>query len=137
MKTQTLPEWAREHFVEWGQIEWDGKTYRFAVMAAAFELELPEFMWPDSSGISFFISAEIRKEWCPYVIRHFLRGGGYCAESLQVEIEEVPQAEREEYITWRLAFFERFIAFDERVLHRDTSSLVACRDYLRRFIVEG
>jgi hypothetical protein len=136
---QKIPNWAKNFVVQVGKLAVDGEQYEYTILSREMEPKLPGFVgYPN--GEFLMISEEVPTRYHTYILKHevreyvALRGvNGRCVTTLKQELLEVGAFERIEYIKYRIAFFERLVAYYQD--SKDTEFVNEIRNsllYLRR-----
>lgn len=114
------PDWIKNNEKGRGKIEVDGETYPYTIMDQELEGAPPNFVgFLDAKFL--FISEEVLPQYRNHFLRHEvicnkkLQGrSGRCEQATKRELEQVPEEIKEDYIKFRIKFYEDLIDYQEK-----------------------
>lgn len=112
---QEIPDWAASLVVGEGSVLVDGVEYAYHVMSRDL-FHVKHFLgFPGTKFL--FISEDVPEEYREHMLRHEVRDllqragqDGRCLAALQLELAEVPQTIRADYIVLRRQLFRDLVA---------------------------
>jgi hypothetical protein len=118
---QPIPSWAIPWVVSEESIEYNGKTYPYALMKKEMFTAVPGFVgYPNTEFL--FISEATPKEYIRTELIHEIiccnsQGVGRCKKALEKELSLVDEHIKREYITYRTKVYEALVAYYEKDEH--------------------